>query len=136
MIYCDTQIDPRDTDPFSPIKGQIWFNQTDCVLRYFDGTSVIDLVSATSLDGIPVLPDTPTSPAAGDVWYSEADCGIQVFDGTCVKTITNGISPTYVQSGVEVFVGAFSALSSHKAYGGIKVDGLITVCCDGQIVCD
>lgn len=30
-------------DPGSPAEGQYWYNSTDNVLRYFDGTSVIDV---------------------------------------------------------------------------------------------
>lgn len=112
----------------------LWFNTTDGVLRYFDGVSVIDIVSATSLDGIPVLPDTPSSPAAGDVWYSEADCGIQVFDGTCIKTITNGTAIQHVKAGQEVFVGEGSVLFSVDDVGGLQVDGLIHLCCGANIV--
>jgi len=29
-----------DTDPVSPTEGTVWYNTTDHVLRYYDGTTV------------------------------------------------------------------------------------------------
>lgn len=121
------------SDPASPQSGQFWYNSTDNVLRYYNGTDVVDLLSATSVDGIPIVPDTPANPATGDVWYSEDDCGIQVFDGNCIKTITNGVTIQNIPLNTEIFVGADHALFSAEGRGGIVVDGEI-ILCDGEIV--
>lgn len=37
------------SDPVSPVEGQYWYNSTDHVLRYFDGTDTIDIAGG-SLD--------------------------------------------------------------------------------------
>ena len=120
-------------DPVTPMSGDFWYNSTDNVLRYYNGINVVDILSATSLDGIPVLADTPTSPSAGDVWYSEDDCGIQVFDGSCIKTITNGVTKQFISANTQVFVGAGDALMSLNGRGGLVVDGTVILCCDASI---
>lgn len=40
------------TDPVSPSEGQYWFNSTDNVLRYYDGTSVITLAGSTAITAL------------------------------------------------------------------------------------
>lgn len=38
-------------DPSSPVEGELWYNSTDNVLRYYDGTSVINIQASTYLGG-------------------------------------------------------------------------------------
>lgn len=69
-------LDPVAADPGSPAAGQVWFNSTDGVLRYYDGTTTIDL-GANVVDGGAFrgthdasgggLPSDPAS-LAGDKW--------------------------------------------------------------------
>jgi hypothetical protein len=33
------------TDPTSPAKGQFWYNTTDNVVKYFDGTNIITIAT-------------------------------------------------------------------------------------------
>lgn len=38
------------TDPVSPTEGTIWFNSTDNLFRYYDGTATVSLSAASGLD--------------------------------------------------------------------------------------
>lgn len=49
-------------DPGTPVEAQLWYNSTDNVLRYFDGTDVIDLSEA----GSSAAADITIVDAAGD----------------------------------------------------------------------
>lgn len=41
-------LDPVANDPGSPLEGQVWFNTTDNVLKYYDGSATHVLLSASS----------------------------------------------------------------------------------------
>lgn len=57
------------SDPGSPAAGQLWYNTTDDVLRYYDGTTVIDLTSASN----PNAADVPIADAADDFTATDVE---------------------------------------------------------------
>ena len=38
-------------DPTSPVEGEMWYNETDNKMRYFDGTNVINMESSSFIGG-------------------------------------------------------------------------------------
>lgn len=69
------------TAPGTPLQGQLWYDQTNNVIKVYNGTlfkSISGAISSTS---------TPTSNVAGDLWFDTVNDQLKVYSGSAFVTI-------------------------------------------------
>src|SRR6056300_346422 len=76
------------TQPTHPIKGQIWFDNTENKLKVYSGTAFVPVSSAT------ISNTQPATLGVGDLWFNDSAKQLYFFDGT--NTILLG--PDYSES--------------------------------------
>jgi len=64
------------TAPAAPLKGQLWFDTANGLLKVYNGSTWKNLGSATSST------TQPTSTVVGDLWYDSANNQLKVYNGT------------------------------------------------------
>lgn len=102
------------TAPTAPLKGQLWFDSANGLLKVYNGTTWKNLGSATSSGS------APTSTVVGDLWYDNANNQLKVYNGTdwtvvgptytsgtgisgsLVETITDNLSTDHVVTSIYV----------------------------------
>jgi len=73
------------TPPNAPLKGQLWFNSDESVLKVYNGSIW------KSISGSANSATAPTSPVIGDNWWDSNNSQLKVWSGTAWITI----GPTY-----------------------------------------
>lgn len=72
------------SDPASGVEGAIYFNSSSNALKYYNGSSWVELSQAggaTAATSIRTLSTAPSSPAEGDVYFNTAENVIKVYNG-------------------------------------------------------
>ena len=64
------------TAPDAPLVGQLWYDTSLGLLRYYNGTEFKNLATATSTT------DQPEDPNLGDMWFDTVNSQLNVYDGT------------------------------------------------------
>lgn len=73
------------TPPNAPLKGQLWFDSDELVLKVYNG-SIWKPISSSANSAT-----APTSPVTGDIWWDSTNSQLKVYSGTAWITI----GPTY-----------------------------------------
>lgn len=74
------------SDPVSPRTGDSYYNTVSKKIRYYDGTSWIDVSNGGS---ITVSTTAPLSPSTGDAWFNNSDGSLYIWDGTFWQEATS-----------------------------------------------
>jgi hypothetical protein len=64
------------TAPANPLKGQLWFDSANGLLKVFNGTTFKNL-GAAAADSV-----APSSNVTGDMWFDTVNSQLNVYDGT------------------------------------------------------
>ena len=64
------------TAPGSPLRGQLWFDNTANVLKVYDGTLFKRIGGATASS------TAPTGAVIGDLWYDSTNAQLKVYNGS------------------------------------------------------
>ena len=67
--------------PGAPMQGQLWYDQTNNVIKVYNGTLFKSISGATSAS------TTPTSNVAGDLWFDTVNSQLKVYSGSAFITI-------------------------------------------------
>jgi hypothetical protein len=67
--------------PGAPMQGQLWYDQTNNVIKVYNGTLFKSISGATSAS------TTPTSNVAGDLWFDTVNSQLKVYSGSAFVTI-------------------------------------------------
>ena len=98
------------TSPATPLKGQLWWDTSDNVLKVYTGTSWKISTGATASDS--GNPPGDLSSLGGDLWYDTTNRQLKVSDGTgSWVTVGPASTPSTGNS------GAFPALMSDTSGG-------------------
>jgi len=84
------------TQPGNPIKGQIWFDNTENKLKVYSGTAFVPVSSAT------ISNTQPTTLGVGDLWFNDTDKQLYFFDGTNTILLGPDYSELQGLSGIQV----------------------------------
>ena len=84
------------TAPLHPIKGQVWFDNSENKLKVYNGTAFIPVSSAT------ISSTQPTTLSIGDLWFDDVGAQLYFFDGTTPILIGPAYSTAQGKSGLEV----------------------------------
>jgi hypothetical protein len=74
-----------DSDPSGGSEGAIYFNSSSNALKFYNGTSWVELSQAggaTAASSIRTLSSAPSSPAEGDVYFDTVENVIKSYNGT------------------------------------------------------
>jgi hypothetical protein len=74
-----------ESDPASGVEGAIYFNSSSNALKYYNGSSWVELSQAggaTAATSIRTLSMAPLYPAEGDVYFNTEENVIKVYNGT------------------------------------------------------
>ena len=84
----------NSTAPTAPLKGQLWWDSTNSLLKIYNGTVFKVISGATSST------TAPTSVVAGDLWYDSTNSLLKVYTGASWLTVgpstVNGTGATPV----------------------------------------
>jgi len=69
------------TAPGAPLQGQLWYDQTNNIIKVYNGTLFKSLSGAISSS------TTPTSNVAGDLWFDTVNDQLKVYSGSAFVTI-------------------------------------------------
>jgi len=69
------------TAPGTPLQGQLWYDQTNNVIKVYNGTLFKSISGATSSS------TAPTSNVAGDLWFDTVNDQLKVYSGSSFVTI-------------------------------------------------
>ena len=69
------------TAPGTPLQGQLWYDQTNNVIKVYNGTLFKSISGATSSS------TAPTSNVAGDLWFDTTNDQLKVYSGSAFVTI-------------------------------------------------
>ena len=67
--------------PGAPLQGQLWYDQTNNVIKVYNGTLF------KSISGATASTSTPTSNVAGDLWFDTTNDQLKVYSGSAFVTI-------------------------------------------------
>ena len=67
--------------PGTPLQGQLWYDQTNNVIKVYNGTLF------KSISGATASTTTPTSNVAGDLWFDTTNDQLKAYDGSAFVTI-------------------------------------------------
>lgn len=67
--------------PGAPLQGQLWYDQTNNVIKVYNGTLF------KSISGATASTSTPTSNVAGDLWFDTTNDQLKVYSGSDFVTI-------------------------------------------------
>ena len=67
--------------PGTPLQGQLWYDQTNNVIKVYNGTLF------KSISGATASTSTPTSNVAGDLWFDTTNDQLKVYSGSAFVTI-------------------------------------------------
>jgi hypothetical protein len=105
----------NDTQPPSPIAGQIWYDTTTNKLRFYDGSRFRAAGSAESSPSV----NPPVGLAVGDFWWDSTNKQLNVYSGSNTFT-TVGPFTTATNSGTTQFQINTVAASPSGAYPVIQ----------------
>jgi hypothetical protein len=108
------------SDPVSANSGEVYFNTSSNIFRYYNGSSWQDLASGA---GITVSTTAPTSPSEGDLWFDSDNANVYIYyDSSWVQVGGGGGGGGTVTSvGVSVPTGLSVANSPVTAAGTIAI---------------
>jgi len=66
----------NSTAPSAPLRGQMWFDTGNGLLKVYNGTTWKNLGAATS------SASAPSSNVAGDLWFDSTNSQLKVYDGS------------------------------------------------------
>jgi hypothetical protein len=122
------------TAPGSPTEGDLWYDSTSNILKYYDGSSWVAStgsghVELTGLTGSAKLPAGTTaqrdgSPAAGYLRWNSTDTSAEVYDGSSWAAVGGGNSTT---EGLYEHANTISANYSISSGSNALTAGPITI---------
>jgi len=95
------------TAPGSPLQGQLWYDQTNNVIKVYNGTLFKSISGATS------SATAPTSNVAGDLWFDTVNDQLKVYSGSAFITIGPAFTSGEGTSGAVVDTITDSAAADH-----------------------
>jgi len=84
------------TAPIHPIKGQIWFDNSQSKLKVYNGITFVPVSSAT------ISSSQPSTLAVGDLWYDDVGRQLYFFDGVSAVLLAPAYSSVQGLSGLRV----------------------------------
>ena len=93
------------TEPSTPLTGQLWYDNTNKVLKVYDGTIWKPISGSASSS------TQPTTPVTGDLWWDSTNTQLKVYNGSTwtligplttagtgtsgptVETVSDGVNP-------------------------------------------
>lgn len=84
------------TAPLHPLKGQVWFDNSENKLKVYNGTAFIPVSSAT------ISSAQPSTLSIGDLWFDDVGSQLYFFDGVEPLLIGPAYSVSQGKSGLEV----------------------------------
>jgi hypothetical protein len=109
--------------PSYAIKGQLWFDSANSVLKVYDG-SVWKPISSSASGST-----NPANPVTGDLWWDSASAQLKVWSGSTWTTIGPAYTSTAGTSGAIVETVSDSSSGSHvivKFYISNTVVGILS----------
>lgn len=112
----------NDTAPTSPLTGQLWFDTSTSLLKYYE-EGIGWKVLANTASG----PTAPTSPLIGDLWFDTINQQLDVWTGSEWLVIGPSTPSGYGFTGIQV-ASLLDTLSVSHIVGELYIDGnLITI---------
>lgn len=71
----------NDTRPDNPLEGQLWYDTTDQILKYYNGSTFKPISNTTASTS------APTNTVVGDAWWDSENNQFRVWNGTEWKVI-------------------------------------------------
>jgi hypothetical protein len=71
----------NDTRPENPLEGQLWYDTTDQILKYYNGSTFKPISNTTA------GASAPTNTVVGDAWWDSENNQFRVWNGTQWKVI-------------------------------------------------
>jgi len=91
------------TPPGAPLEGQLWWDQTNSLLKVYNGTTFKTISAATSSS------TAPTGNVTGDLWYDTTNQLLKVWTGTTWLTVgPSVVAGTGVQAATLTDTGNFT----------------------------
>jgi hypothetical protein len=91
------------TPPGAPLEGQLWWDQTNSLLKVYNGTTFKTISAATSSS------TAPTGNVTGDLWYDTNNQLLKVWTGTTWLTVgPSVVAGTGVQAATLTDTGNFT----------------------------
>ena len=81
------------TAPASPLTGQLWWDKTNTLLKFYNGTIFKTISAATS------SASAPSSNVTGDLWYDTTNQQLKVYTGASFLVVGPGYSSAQGTSG-------------------------------------
>jgi len=93
--------------PGAPLQGQLWYDQTNNIIKVYNGTIF------KSLSGAIASTSTPTSNVSGDLWFDTTNDQLKAYNGTSFITIGPASSSGQGTSGAIVTTITDNVASDH-----------------------
>ena len=106
------------SDPVSANSGEVYFNTSSNIFRYYNGSSWQDLASGA---GITVSTTAPTSPSEGDLWFDSDNANVYIYYDSAWVQVGGGGGGTVTSVGVSVPTGLSVANSPVTSAGTIAI---------------
>ena len=111
------------TAPSGAIKGQLWFDSSNNLLKVYTGTQWKPISSSAASS------TSPTDPVVGDVWWDTVNAQLKVWSGSAWVTVGPSFTATSGTSGAVVETILDSVSASHvvvKFYISNSVIGILS----------
>ena len=93
--------------PGAPLQGQLWYDQTNNIIKVYNGTIFKTLSGATA------AASTPTSNVSGDLWFDTTNDQLKAYNGSSFITIGPASSAGQGTSGAIVTTITDNVASDH-----------------------
>ena len=116
----------NSTAPTAPLKGQLWWDSSNNLLKVYNG-SQFKVISAATASGT-----APTSNVAGDLWYDSTNSLLKVYTGTGWLTVGpssvngTGATPVVVSDTLSVSHNIIELTVGNAVVGIVSADAAFT----------
>ena len=116
----------NSTAPTAPLKGQLWWDSSNNLLKVYNG-SQFKVISAATASGT-----APTSNVAGDLWYDSTNSLLKVYTGSGWLTVGpssvngTGATPVVISDTLSVSHNVIELTVGNAVVGIVSADAAFT----------
>ena len=113
----------NSTAPGAPLTGQLWWDETNALLKVYNG-SLFKVISSTTSSA-----SAPSNPITGDLWYDSTNAQLKIYTGSAFLLVGPAFTAGQGTSGAVVETVTDNASISHvviKLYVNDSIVGIVS----------
>ncbi len=113
----------NSTAPGAPLTGQLWWDETNALLKVYNG-SIFKVISSTTSSA-----SAPSNPITGDLWYDSTNAQLKIYTGSAFLLVGPAFTAGQGTSGAIVETVTDNGSVSHiviKLYVSDSLVGIVS----------